>query len=110
MYWSITTCGPETVVGRFRRIADVTGPAAPVAIDTLQSQDGTAKEGLHRPRLSAIILSSRSLALIQIAGPFSSRLSRYNRHDLTILSRNKRHFAPMDLAVVDPYQKLPVGM
>jgi hypothetical protein len=31
-------------------------------------------------------------------------------HDLTILSRNKRHFAPMDLAVVDPYQKLPVGM
>ena len=33
-----------------------------------------------------------------------------HRHDLTILSRNKRHFAPMDLAVVDPYWKLPVGI
>jgi toxin FitB len=31
------------------------------------------------------------------------------RHDLTILSRNERHFAPMDAVVVDPYQKLPVG-
>jgi predicted nucleic acid-binding protein len=31
------------------------------------------------------------------------------RHDLTILSRNERHFAPMDVVVVDPYEKLPVG-
>jgi len=29
------------------------------------------------------------------------------RHDLTILSRNERHFAPMDVAVIDPFQKLP---
>ena len=29
------------------------------------------------------------------------------RHDLTILSRNARHFAPMDVAVVDPFQRLP---
>ena len=29
------------------------------------------------------------------------------RHSLTILSRNERHFAPMDVAVVDPFQKLP---
>jgi predicted nucleic acid-binding protein len=29
------------------------------------------------------------------------------RHDLTILSRNERHFAPMDVAVVDPFRKLP---
>jgi hypothetical protein len=28
-------------------------------------------------------------------------------HDLTILSRNERHFAPMDVAVVDPFGKLP---
>ena len=28
-------------------------------------------------------------------------------HDLTILSRNERHFAPMDVAVIDPFQKLP---
>jgi predicted nucleic acid-binding protein len=26
---------------------------------------------------------------------------------LTILSRNKRHFAPMDVNVVDPFQELP---
>jgi predicted nucleic acid-binding protein len=29
------------------------------------------------------------------------------RHDLTILSRNERHFAPLGVAVVDPLQKLP---
>lgn len=29
------------------------------------------------------------------------------RHDLTILSRNGRHFAPMDVAVIDPLQMLP---
>jgi len=31
------------------------------------------------------------------------------RHDLTILSRNARHFAPMEVAVIDPFQKLPTG-
>lgn len=31
------------------------------------------------------------------------------RHGLTILSRNEHHFAPMDVAVVDPFQKLPTG-
>ena len=30
------------------------------------------------------------------------------RHGLTILSRNERHLAPMDAAVVDPFQKLPL--
>jgi predicted nucleic acid-binding protein len=29
------------------------------------------------------------------------------RHDLTILSRNERHFAPMAVAVIDPFLKLP---
>jgi predicted nucleic acid-binding protein len=29
------------------------------------------------------------------------------RHDLTMLSRNGRHFAPMDVAVVDPFEGLP---
>lgn len=29
------------------------------------------------------------------------------RHDLTILSRNERHFAPMDIPVVDPLRGLP---
>lgn len=28
------------------------------------------------------------------------------RHELTILSRNARHFAPMDVSVVDPFQTL----
>jgi len=31
------------------------------------------------------------------------------RHELTILSRNKRHFEPMDVAVVDPFHSLPSG-
>jgi predicted nucleic acid-binding protein len=31
------------------------------------------------------------------------------RHDLTILSRNERHFVPMDIVVVDPFQRLPSG-
>jgi len=31
------------------------------------------------------------------------------RHDLTILSRNERHFTPMDIAVVDPFEALPSG-
>lgn len=31
------------------------------------------------------------------------------RHGLTILSRNARHFAPMDVAVVDPFENLPSG-
>jgi hypothetical protein len=31
------------------------------------------------------------------------------RHALTILSRNQRHFAPMDAAVIDPFQQLPPG-
>jgi toxin FitB len=30
-----------------------------------------------------------------------------HRHGLTILSRNARHFAPMDVAVVDPFRVLP---
>lgn len=29
------------------------------------------------------------------------------RHDLTILSRNARHFAPMDVTVIDPFRELP---
>ena len=31
------------------------------------------------------------------------------RYHLTILSRNERHFAPMDVAVVNPFQELPSG-
>jgi predicted nucleic acid-binding protein len=31
------------------------------------------------------------------------------QHNLTILSRNERHFAPMDVAVLDPFQNLPPG-
>jgi predicted nucleic acid-binding protein len=29
------------------------------------------------------------------------------RHELTILSRNERHFAPMDVRAIDPFRKLP---
>jgi toxin FitB len=31
------------------------------------------------------------------------------RHELIILSRNERHFAPMDAIVIDPFQQLPSG-
>ena len=31
------------------------------------------------------------------------------RHHLMILSRNERHFAAMDVAVVNPFQELPSG-
>jgi len=31
------------------------------------------------------------------------------RHDLTILSRNVRDFAPMDVRVIDPFATLPSG-
>ncbi len=31
------------------------------------------------------------------------------KHDLTILSRNERHFAPMEAVVIDPFQQLPPG-
>jgi predicted nucleic acid-binding protein len=29
------------------------------------------------------------------------------RHELTILTRNKRHFAPLGVAVIDPFRALP---
>ena len=29
------------------------------------------------------------------------------RHELTLLSHNERHFAPMDVALADPFRKLP---
>ena len=79
-FWPFATFCPldgrRSLLGHCGRGWTCSSPG-PVAIDTLQSQDGTVKEGLHRPRLSAIILSSRSPALILIAAPFSSRLSRY---------------------------------
>jgi predicted nucleic acid-binding protein len=31
------------------------------------------------------------------------------RHELTVLSRNTRHFVPMDVAVTDPFQNFPPG-
>jgi predicted nucleic acid-binding protein len=30
-------------------------------------------------------------------------------HDLTILSPNARHFAPMDVVVIDPFQTFPAA-
>ena len=31
------------------------------------------------------------------------------QHDLTVLSRNGRHFLPMDVSVFDPFEMLPGG-
>ena len=39
----------------------------------------------------------------------SAPLEAEDRHVLTILSRNERHFATMDVAVADPFRKLPDG-
>jgi predicted nucleic acid-binding protein len=52
------------------------------------------------PTWRAAVVILRALPDIAIA-------ATAHRHDLTILSRNKRHFAPMDLAVVDPFEELP---
>jgi predicted nucleic acid-binding protein len=35
--------------------------------------------------------------------------STAQRHGLTILSRNLRHFAPLRVAVTDPFAALPPG-
>ncbi len=32
-----------------------------------------------------------------------------HRHNLTILSRNERHFISMEVALIDPFKKLPPG-
>jgi putative membrane protein len=50
-----------------------------------------SKRGLHRSRRSAIIVSSRLPALILIAAPFSSRLSRYNRAHAEALRQFAAH-------------------
>ena len=44
-----------------------------------QSQGGTDRWGLHRPKLDAIMMSLR-LPLLSVAAPLSSRLSRYSLH------------------------------
>ena len=49
----------------------------PVAIDTRQPQDGTSKRACTGPGSARSFISSRLPALILIAAPFSSRLSRY---------------------------------
>jgi hypothetical protein len=51
----------------------------------------------------------RAAAVIRRALPILQLLRRPVGMNLTILSRNERHFAAMDVVVVDPYQKLPVG-
>jgi Recombinase len=61
------------------------GPAA--------SQDGTIKRGLQRSRRSAIIMPSRLPALILIAAPFSSRLSRYKSSTIANRPRASMHLS-----------------
>jgi toxin FitB len=46
----------------------------------------------HSPRFSDIAIAATAV-----------------RHELTILSRNARHFVPMDVSVLDPFQTLPEG-
>ena len=51
-----------------------------------------ARGGGHSPSFADIVIAATA-----------------RRHELTILSRNVRHFAPMDVAVADPFQHLPSG-
>ena len=73
----------------------------PVAIDTRKSQDGTVKKRLHRPRLSAIIQWSRPPALIQIAAPFSSRLSRYSGSKASKLGNGQERHQTVEMCPLD---------
>ena len=70
-----STHGPSR---RFHR-----GPASlpgPVAIDTRNHRTASSKMACTGPGSAQLFLISRPAALILIAAPFSSRLSRYSRH------------------------------
>lgn len=108
------------------------------AVTIAEIADGIAKakrEGAKRkaPQLSAWLRTVLHLygdrvlafdsATAEIAGAFSDlacarghspgfadiaiAATAYH-HDLMILSRNKRHFASMDVAVIDPFRELPL--
>ena len=51
----------------------------PAAIDTRQPQDGTVKKACIGPGSAQLFLLLRPPALILIAAPLSSRLSRYRK-------------------------------
>ncbi len=92
-FWPIATGDALTASRRFRGIADLAGPASspgPVASDTREPQDGTFKKGACAgPGSAQLFLISRPPALILIAAPFSSRLSRY-----TVLERREGSVCP----------------
>lgn len=109
------------------------------AITIAEIADGIAKAKREGARRKASDLSAWLRALLHLYGdrvlPFGTRTAEIagdladlarsrghspgladiaiaataRRHGLTILSRNERHFAPMGLVVVDPFQKLPTA-
>lgn len=109
------------------------------AISVAEIADGIAKASREGARRKASDLSAWLRAILHLYGdrvlPFDSPTAEIagalsdlargrghspgfadiaiaataRRHDLTILSRNSRHFVPMDAVVIDPFQQFPPG-
>jgi toxin FitB len=55
-------------------------------------------------------LSDRARSRGQAPGfPDAAIAATARRHGLVILTRNRRHFVPMDVAVIDPFESLPTS-
>ncbi len=126
---------PELVAWMDRHSADLFLSAVTVA----EIADGIAKARREGARRKAVTLSAwlrtvlhlygdRVLAFDSPAAEIAGALSDFarsrghapgfadiaiaataRRHDLTILTRNERHFAPMEMETIDPFQTLPAG-
>jgi predicted nucleic acid-binding protein len=70
------------------RVLPVDGPTAEIA----GALSDLARSRGHSPGFADIAIAATA-----------------RRHDLTIMSRNERHFAPMDVAVANPFRQLPSG-
>jgi hypothetical protein len=81
-FWPFATGDILTATGRFRGIADMAGPAGCPAQSRLtrgNHRSAPSKRACTGPGSAQLFLISRPPALILIAAPFSSRLSRYRR-------------------------------
>jgi predicted nucleic acid-binding protein len=70
------------------RVLAFDGPTAQIA----GALSDLARGRGHSPGLADVIIAATA-----------------QRHDLIILSRNERHFAPMDAVVINPFRELPSG-
>jgi toxin FitB len=128
-----TVARSEMIEWMDRRSADLFVSAVTIA----EIAEGIAKSKREGAKRKALILSAWLKAILHLYAervlPFDSAtaeiagaLSDFARgrghspgfadvaiaatarhHGLTVLSRNERHFAPMDVRVIDPFQHLP---